>query len=98
MESIFSGFTGGSGVGPLDPQIPSPGPNEFWDAAESDADVTTDSDPVTVTAGITTFNIDIILNGTATRFDNFESSSLFWRQPAPAWIRERVPAAFRVVA
>ena len=98
VESVFSSFTGGSGVGPLDPPIPSPGPNEFWDAAESDADVTTDSDPVAVTAGITTANIDIILNGTATRFDNFESSSLFWRQPAPAWIRERVPAAFRVLA
>ncbi|MDA2914519.1 hypothetical protein MYX77_11310, partial [Acidobacteriia bacterium AH_259_A11_L15] len=66
VESIFSIFDVGSSVGPFDFPIPNPGADEFWDLGESATDVTTDSDPVTVTAGITTAGIDIILNGTPT--------------------------------
>jgi hypothetical protein len=60
-ESIFGGFSGGSGVGPVDPPIPSPG--------------TSTSVTVTVTAGATT-PLNITLKGTLPRFDAFENALL----------------------
>jgi Matrixin len=62
VESIFSGFTGGSSVTPLDPPIPLPG--TFSSTAT-----------LNVTAGAnTTFNIT--LEGTPQRFDAFENAGL----------------------
>ncbi len=76
VESINAGFDAGSSVGPLNPPIPSPGPAEFWDVGESDTDVpgpTGDKSTVPpVTAGGVVMNINIILNGTPPRFDQFE--------------------------
>jgi hypothetical protein len=74
LESIFSGFGGGSSVGPLDPPIPAPG--TYSSAAT-----------LSVTAGATTaFNIT--LQGTQQRFDAFESASLL--APLPAiWLRRK---------
>jgi hypothetical protein len=74
IESIFSGFGGGSGVGPLDPPIPAPGTYS--------STVT-----VSVTAGATTsFNITLL--GTQPRFDAFESASLLAPYPLRAiWLR-----------
>jgi hypothetical protein len=60
VESIYSGFVGGSGVGPLSPPIPAPGTYS--------STVT-----VTVTAGTTT-PLNITLQGTQPTFDPFESS------------------------
>jgi len=60
-ESIFGGFNGGSGVGPLDPPIPSPG--------------TSTPVTITVTAGTTT-PLNITLKGTLPRFDAFENALL----------------------
>jgi hypothetical protein len=59
VESIFSGFVAGSGVGPLSPPIPAPG--------------TSPTVTVTVTAGTTT-PLNITLQGTQPTFDPFESS------------------------
>lgn len=62
VESVFSGFAGGSSVGSLDPPIPAPG--------------TYSTATVSITAGATT-NFNITLQGTPPRFDPFESASLF---------------------
>ncbi len=74
VESINEGFDAGSSVGPLNPPIPSPGPAEFWDTGESDTD-TVPGTPgtVSVSAGGVVMAIDIILNGTPPRFDQFEN-------------------------
>jgi hypothetical protein len=72
VESIDLAFQGGSGLGPLDPPIPLPGQHEFWNADESAFDDPTLSDPITVNGGQTVDQIDIILNQTQPRFDQFE--------------------------
>ena len=59
VESIFAGFAGGSGVGPLSPPIPAPG-------------TYASSVTVSVSAGTTT-PLNITLQGTQPRFDPFES-------------------------
>ncbi|MGH9863699.1 MAG: hypothetical protein ACRD35_09785, partial [Candidatus Acidiferrales bacterium] len=96
IESIDPGFVAGSRVGPMLTQIPLPGPPEFFDGAESATDNPADSTPITVTAGVTVSDNDIVVNGTPDRFDIFESARLWLPEPQPAWLRERRPAAFRV--
>lgn len=86
-ESVSQFFVGGSGMGPLDPQIPSPGPHEFWHMNESATDNPAQADPITVAAGQTVSGIDIILNGTPGRFDSFETARLQLREPPPAILR-----------
>lgn len=91
VESINQGFFGGSSVGPVDPPIRNPGPNETWNLGESAADNTTDSNIIVVTPGGTVSGINIILNGTPPRFDQFEDSGaarLWWREPAPPPLRQ----------
>jgi hypothetical protein len=73
IESVFSGFTGGSSVGPLDPPIPVPG---TYSAAGN----------VIVTAGASTI-FNIILQGTRPRFDAFESASLLIPYFRAIWLR-----------
>ncbi len=87
VESIDPAFTDGSGIGPLDPPIPNPGANEFWNTSESATDDPTISSVVTVAAGQTVSGIDIILNGTPGRFDSFEISREQSREPLPRWLR-----------
>lgn len=72
VESVFSGFAGGSSVGPLDPPIPTPG-------------TYSSTATVTVTAGGTT-SFNITLQGTPPRFDAFESASLFSPYLRLAWL------------
>jgi hypothetical protein len=60
VETINSGFDGGSSVGPLDPPIPMPGTAPAATA------------PIAVTAGGTSNVGDIVLVGTDPRFDAFE--------------------------
>lgn len=62
VESVFSGFAGGSSLTPLDPPIPEPG-------------TSSSTSTVVVTAGGTT-SFNITLQGTQPRFDAFESASL----------------------
>jgi hypothetical protein len=68
-------------LGPFDPVLPMPGPEEYWDVNESDhdgaavlgftlADLT--KDVITVAAGQSVNNIDVILNGTEPTYDLFD--------------------------
>ena len=87
VEQVFAGFIDGSGVGPLADvgQLPLPGGTpEFHNSGgtESSSDNPAGFDTVSVTAGITVSGIDIILNGTDPRFDQFESARVM---PGPAW-------------
>jgi len=80
-------FVNGSSVGPIGElgfQFPLPGPAEFWNWGESDTDVPTDSNPVTVTAGAVVTDINIILNDTPPRFDAWETARLL------RWLRQLV--------
>ena len=72
VESVYSLFTGGSGVGPLDPPIPLPGLPEFWHSQESSYDDPTAKDAIPTAPGQSVSGVDIILNGTNPRFDQFE--------------------------
>ena len=86
VEEISSLFIDGSGIGPLSgQQLPLPGGTpEFHNSGgtESSSDDPAGFDTVSVTAGITVSGIDIILNGTDPRFDQFESARVM---PGPAW-------------
>lgn len=76
VESIFSGFSGGSSVGSLDPPIPAPG-------------TYTSTATVSITAGGST-SLNITLQGTPPRFDAFESATLFTISPLgpeTRWLR-----------
>ena len=88
VESVFEAFDGGSSVGPLSPPIPNPGANEFWDVNESATDSTAVKSNVSVSAGGVVSEINIILNGTPSRFDSFESARLWWHHASPALLRE----------
>jgi hypothetical protein len=82
VEELNAAFVDGSSVGPLGnefpfgagQQFPLPGPPEFWDTGESDTDDPAVSNPITISApGVVVTAIDIILNGTPPRFDQFEN-------------------------
>lgn len=74
VESINSAFVDGSSVGPLDPPVPNPGQDEYWKKNESAYDIPLQQDTVTVGAGQTVSDTDIILNGTQPTFDQYEDS------------------------
>jgi hypothetical protein len=75
VESINAAFEGGSGVGPLSSPVPIPGGvAEFWNSGDSAKDSPQTKTPVSINAGSSVGNINIILNGTQPRFDKFESS------------------------
>ncbi len=76
VENINSSFSGGSSVGPLDPPANTYGAIEFWHQYESAFDNPAQKDPVPVQAGQMTAGIDIILNGTAPRFDQYEDGQV----------------------
>jgi hypothetical protein len=101
VEAIDPQFTEGSSVGPLGSdageQFPLPGVPEFFSAPESDSDDPAASVLVMVTAGAVVPDRDIILNGTPSRFDSFESARLWLRESAPAWVRRRIPLDSMVV-
>jgi hypothetical protein len=89
IESISSYFVSGSSVGPLDPPIYLPGVPEFWNSTESAYDDPTDKDTISVGAGQAVKNINIILNGTPSRFDDWEDGGaslipldLFFEEPS----------------
>jgi hypothetical protein len=97
VEEVFFGFVGGSGVGPMPEDFALPGPAEFYSFPESNADDPAARTAVSVSAGVTTAGIDIILNGTPPRFDSFESSAVSpwrWREPAPARRRASLAEEF----
>jgi hypothetical protein len=72
VESIDPDFVAGSSVGPLDPPIVMPGIPEFWNHDESAFDFPNQRDTITIHGGDKITGVDIILNGPASRFDQFE--------------------------
>lgn len=74
VESVWPNFVGGSSVGPLDPPIGLPGSQEYWNHEESAFDYPQQRDTITVHGGDKITDIDIILNGTNPRFDQYEDS------------------------
>ena len=75
-ENIDSAFVGGSSVGPLDPPAVTYGAAEYWHDYESAFDNAAQHDPITVQAGQKISNVNIILNGTSPRFDQFEDGEV----------------------
>jgi hypothetical protein len=75
-ELIDNAFTGGSSLGPLDPPVVTNGTPESWHHFESAFDQSNQADTVTVQAGQKISNINIILNGTPPRFDQFEDGEV----------------------
>ena len=75
VENIDSEFVGGSSVGPLGLPFMVYA-NKYWHAYESAYDDPSKRDPITVAAGQTVSKINIILNGTPSRFDQFEEGAL----------------------
>lgn len=93
VESIDPSFESGSSVGPLDPPLPLPGGTpEFWNPGDTANDDPATKGTVTVTAGTASSGIDIVLNNTPPRFDQFETAGLGYRyQPGDTlwvWLRE----------
>ncbi len=72
VENLDPAFTGGSSVGPLDPPAITYGAYEYWHQYESAFDDPSKKDSLTVQAGQKLSNINIILNQTPPRFDQFE--------------------------
>ncbi|HKW74349.1 MAG TPA: hypothetical protein VJN64_02395 [Terriglobales bacterium] len=81
VESVYSNFVGGSGVGPLNPPAPMPGQPEFWNKQESAFDFPLQRDTITVHAGDNITGIDIILNSPIPRYDQFEDEGRLFRVP-----------------
>lgn len=69
VESIYSSFFSDSGIGPLNPPVPMPGVPEFWNKNESAFDIPLERDVINISPGTHLTGIDIILNGTQSRFD-----------------------------
>ena len=89
VESIDSSFVNGSSVGPLNPPVPLPGPAEYWNQNESAYDFPLQRDTITVHAGQTIDNLNIILNGTAPRLDDNELKGMLLHFPgARTFVRE----------
>ena len=72
VESLNLAFTSGSRIGPIDPPIGMPAPPEYWTTDQSAFNDPTLKDPITVAPGQTVNGINIILNQTPPRFDQFE--------------------------
>lgn len=87
-ENIDASFNGGSSVGPLDPPAVTYGAAKYWHQYESAFDNPAQRDPISVQAGQKISNINIILNGTPPRFDQFEDGEA-WLAPV------KNPSVFR---
>jgi hypothetical protein len=72
VENLDGTYVKGSSVGPLDPPMRNPGVPEFWNDDESALDSPQSATPITVAPGQNLRDINIILNGTPNRYDNFE--------------------------
>ena len=69
VEEVDAGWTGGSSVGPFDPPLALPGgiPEYYSGVSESNSDDPAVFATVTITAGNTTANVNIILNAVGKR-------------------------------
>ncbi|MBI3654537.1 MAG: pre-peptidase C-terminal domain-containing protein [Acidobacteria bacterium] len=66
IQQINPSAVGGSGIGPLDKQIPLPVLEEYYNGPNESSNTVSTFVPVTVTAGNTTSGINIFLNGLST--------------------------------
>jgi hypothetical protein len=87
VESVYEQFDGGSSVGPLSPPAPLPGLPEFWKQDESAFDIPLQRDTITVHGGDTIRDVDIILNSTKPRFDQYEDDGARMDAPVPYPLR-----------
>ena len=94
VESIYNAFVSDSGLGPLNPPVPLPGQAEFWNKDESAFDLVLQRDTIDISPGSDVTGVDIILNGTPARFDQYEDPIA--RAPIPgapdAGLAAEVPA------
>jgi hypothetical protein len=91
IEAIYTGFTGGSSVGPIGVPFGLTGPAEFWNPGESRTDDPATKGSVTVGVGETKPNIDIILNDSLKTFDDFEDpGASLWNNAPPLSGREEL--------
>jgi len=74
IEAIYSGFVGGSGVGPINPPAQTVTVPEFWNTDESAFDFPLQRGFITVHAGEQIDGVDIIMNAPFPRFDQNEDS------------------------
>jgi hypothetical protein len=84
VESVYSNFISHSGIGPLSPPVPIPGPAEFWNQNETAFDFPLQRDTITIHAGESITGTDIILNNTQSTFDKFEDNSALIDGPLTA--------------
>lgn len=82
IESIYPGFIGGSGVGPINPPAQTVTVPEFWNRDESAFDFPLQRDFITVHAGEEIDGVDIIMNAPFPRFDQNEDSGRLLDTPA----------------
>jgi hypothetical protein len=80
VEAVFPGFVS-SGIGPLSPPVSLPGGPEFWNKDESAFDFPLQRDTITISPGDKLTGIDIILDGTPPRFDQYEDSGALLDPP-----------------
>lgn len=82
VESVDSQFTRGSGMGPLDPPVRLPGGvPKYWNSHQTAFNDPKDKETVTVAPGQNVRGINIILNNTPPRFDDFEDGGADLRTP-----------------
>lgn len=81
VEAVYPSFVADSGIGPLAPPIALPGPPEFWNKDESAFDFPLQRDVIVINPGDKVTGIDIILNNTPPRFDQYEDSGALFDPP-----------------
>src|SRR6266481_1083030 len=86
VENLDAAFTDGSSVGPLDPPAITYGAFEYWHQYESAFDDPSQKDALTVQAGQKFSNINLILNQTPPRFDQFEDGEVRLEQTEAPFI------------
>jgi hypothetical protein len=81
VEAVYPLFVSDSGIGPLSPPVALPGTPKFWNKNSSAFDFALQRDTITVSPGDNIQGIDIILNNTPPRFDQFEDSGALFDPP-----------------
>jgi hypothetical protein len=82
VEAVYPSFVADSGIGPLSPPVALPGGTpKFWNKNTSAFDFPLQRDTITIHPGDKITGIDIILNGTPPRFDQYEDSGALFDAP-----------------
>ena len=82
VEALYPSFVSDSGIGPLSPPVALPGGvPKFWNKNGSAFDFPLHWDTITINPGDKVTGIDIILNNTPARFDQYEDSGELFDVP-----------------